>query len=85
MDFVESANHLADAADRAREAVISKFRKLKDIIFLTFTKLFNPMIIPVMDYSAGVWEFKYHHKFNCVQTRALSYFFGVHSRAPVIR
>ena len=85
MDFIECANHLADAAGRALGAVISKFRKLKNIIFLTFTKLFNPMIIPVMDYSAGVWGFKYHHKCNCVQTRALSYFFGVHNRAPVIR
>ena len=36
-----------------------------------------------MDYSAGVWGFKYH-KCNRVQTRALSYFLGVHNRAPIV-
>ena len=79
MDFIECANHLADAAGRALGAVISKFRKLKNIRFLTFTKLFNAMVIPVMDYSAGVWGFKYYHKCNRAQTRALSYFLGVQS------
>ena len=54
MDFIECANHLADAAGRALGAVISKFRKLKNISFLPFTKLFNAMVIPVMDYSAAV-------------------------------
>ena len=68
MDFIECANYLADAAGRALGAVISKFRKLKNIRFLTFTKLFNAMVNPVMDYSAG----------------ALSYFLGVHNRAPVV-
>ena len=84
MDFIECANYLADAAGRALGAVISKFRKLKNIRFLTFTKLFIAMVIPVMDYSAGVWGFKYYHKCNRVQTRALSYFVGVHNRAPVV-
>ena len=37
--FIECANHLANDADRALGAVISKFRKLKNIRFLTFTKL----------------------------------------------
>ena len=54
---MECANHLADAAGRALGAVLSKFRKLKNIRFLTFTKLFHAMVIPVMDYSAGVWGF----------------------------
>ena len=49
-----------------------------------FIDLFNAMVIPVMDYSAGVWGFKYYHKCNRVQTRALSYFLGVHNRAPVV-
>ena len=42
------------------------------------------MVIPVMDYSAGVWGFKYYHKCNRVQTRALSYSLGVTNRALVI-
>ena len=75
MDFIECARITA---------VISKFRKLKNIRFLTFTKLFNAMVIPVMDYSEGVWGFKYFDKCNRVQTRALSYFLGVHNRAPVV-
>ena len=69
---------------RALGAVIIKFRKLKNIRFLTFTTLFNAMVITVMDYSAGVWGFKYYHKCNRVQTRAPSYFLGVHNRAPVV-
>ena len=84
MDFIECANHLADSVSRALGAVISKFRKLNNIRFLTFTKLYNAMIIPVMDYSAGVWGFKYYHKCNCVQTHALSYFLGVHNTALVV-
>ena len=41
------------------------------------------MVIPVMDYSADVWGFKYSHKCNRVQTILL---FGcrLHSRAPVV-
>ena len=84
MDFIECANHLADSVGRALGVVISKFRKLKNIRFLTFTKLYNAMVISVMDYSAGVWGFKYNHKCNRVQTRALSYFLGVHNTAPVV-
>ena len=37
MDFIECANHLADSVGRALGVVISKFRKLKNIRFLTFT------------------------------------------------
>ena len=41
MDFIEGANHLADAAGRALGAVIS--RPLS--FFLFFTKLFNAMVM----------------------------------------
>ena len=42
------------------------------------------MVIPVMDYSAGVWGFQYNHKCNHMQTRVLSYFLGVYNRTPVV-
>ena len=39
MDFIECANHLADAAGWALGAVISKFHKLKNIRFFTFYQI----------------------------------------------
>ena len=82
MDFIECANHPTDAAGRALGAVINKFRKLKNIRFLTFTKLFNAMVIPVMDNSACRWGFKYYHKCNRVQTRLRYLTFWVYITEP---
>ena len=40
---------------RALAACISRFKALKDVGFITFTKLYNCMVNPVCDYFSALW------------------------------
>ena len=43
----------------------------------TYTKLYQNLVIPVMDYAADIWGYKDHPKPNTVQHRAMRCFMGV--------
>ena len=83
MDFNTCASHLADSASTALGVVISKFRSFRNIGFSTFSKLFDAMVVPVMDYGSAIWGFKDFPQCNRIQNRAMCYYLGVHSRAPI--
>ena len=49
MDINSCASHLANSASIAVEAVISKFRQIRNVAFKTFDKLYKAMVVPLMD------------------------------------
>ncbi len=67
---------LAGAGGRALGSIISKFKSLKNMGFETYTKLYHSGVIPVMDYSSGIWGFKNYSECEEVQQRAQRYYMG---------
>ena len=82
LNFTECATTLADSAGRALGSIISKFTSFKNIMFNTFTKLYETTVWPILDYCSSVWSYKKHHYSTKIQNRASRYFLGVHKNAP---
>ena len=78
IDFTVTANALAEAAGRAVGGLINKCIKNNNFRYDTYTKLYNSCVVPVMDYSAGVWGYSNYNKPNTVHNRAIRSFLGVH-------
>ena len=72
------AERLASAASRSLGHLRFKLRSLKECRYSTFKKLFTSCVVPILDYSAAVWGFKYQSKSEVIQHRAIRYFLGVH-------
>ena len=82
LNFTECATTLADSAGRALGSIISKFSSFKNIMFTTFTKLYETTVWPILDYCSSIWSYKKHQFASKIQNRACRYFLGVHKNAP---
>ena len=83
MNFKSCSKTLADSGGRALSAVISKFKKYKDIGYNTYSKMYEACVIPVLDYGSGIWgNSKVNHS-DMIQNKAYRYFLGVHNFTPV--
>ncbi len=63
---------------------ISKSRKFRNIVYITFTKCFETSVLPVLEYRSEILGFKEHMKCEWVQQRAACYYFVVHPKAPLL-
>ena len=75
---------MSAAAGRALGTVISKFKVLKNVGYQTFYKMFHSNVVPIIDYSSGVWGFKCADAGNKIQYRAIRYYLGVHPKTPLL-
>ncbi len=48
---------LAGAGGRAMGSIISKLKSVKNVGFETYTKLYHSGVVPVLDYSSGIFVF----------------------------
>ena len=64
-------------------SVIAKFKTFKDVGFDIFNKLYNSMVVPITDYCSSVWGYGIFTKAASIPNRAICYFLGVHSKAPL--
>ncbi len=83
LDFNVTSSVLASAAGSALGAIISKFKSFKNAWFNTFSKMYNSHVIPIMDYSSGIWRYSKSEDGDNIQNRATRYYLGVHQKAPV--
>ena len=76
INFSHCASVLHDAASRALGALISKHYTSKGLDFKVYEKIYKSTVIPVMDYSAGVWGYKQFDSHDKLQHKAIidSYF-----------
>ena len=74
---VYTANVLSDASGRALGAVTSRYYSVNGLHYDTYSKLYNNLVVPVMDYSSAIWGYKDYNKNNTVQHRAMRTFLGV--------
>ena len=76
LNYESGISLLAESAGRALGGVIGKTKKLGDLGYATYSKLFHTCVCPVTDYMVGVWGFKENIKGQRVQNRAISFLGG---------
>ncbi len=75
---------LATAGGRALGGMINKFRALSDMGHSTYSKLYDSLVAPIIDYGSAIWGYKSYNNLDKVQNRATRYFTGVHKFAPTL-
>ncbi len=80
VNFNVTADILSGAANRALEAIISKYKHING---LGYTKLYNSGVCPILDYCGEVWGFKQFKQIDAIQHKAILIFLGVHRYAPL--
>ncbi len=80
LDFKITEEVLAGAAGRALDAIISKFKCLKNVGFNTFSKMYQANVVPIVDYSSSVRGYANYDFCVKVQYRAIRYFLGVNPK-----
>ncbi len=78
-----AADTLGNAAGCALGAMINKCKAMKEMGYSTYTKLYDSLVTPVMDYGSAVWGGKSYECLDQVQFRAMRFFTGVHRLCPV--
>ena len=77
-----TGNTLAEGASRALGKLIAKFFQNRGLGYATYTKLYDSCVVPITDYSSGVWGYTKNEKIDMVQNRAARVFLGVNRFAP---
>ena len=71
LDFIITSSILAEAASRALGGgVINKCLKQDNIMYKSYTKVYEYGIAPIMDYCSVVWGYKNYDKPQVTQNRA---------------
>jgi hypothetical protein len=82
LDFDIMAKTAAQSASRALGLIIAKSKCVGGFSFDVYTKLYDTMVRPIINYSAGIWGFKSYSCINAVQNRAMRFFLGVGKYTP---
>ncbi len=83
LTFGKATGVLSTAANRALGGMINKFKSMRGMNYKTYTKMYNSMVCPVMDYGSAVWGSKSIEKLDHVHNRAMRFFTGVHRLCPI--
>ncbi len=84
LDFSHTASLLSASASRALGAIIGKTKKLREVGFNTFSKMFDTCVNTILNYSSEIWGFKDYKCCDDVQYRAIRYFLGLHRFTPLL-
>ncbi len=82
LDYETMASTAASSASRALGVIISKAKALGGMPFATFSKLYDSMVWPILDYGAAVWGSREFSAVNAVHHRACRFFLGVRKHTP---
>ena len=78
VDFTETSNVLSEAAGRAFSSLVSNLYNKVDVMYSTYTKLYDTKIVPIMDYASSIWGYKLYSKADTFHNRVIRFFLGVH-------
>ena len=84
LNYSVTAKVLSDSGGRALGAIIAKYKYFNDMNYVTYTKLYENCVNPVMEYCSGIWGFQKFNFCEQVQNRAIRIFLGVHRFAPTL-
>ena len=83
LDYLQMTKCVAKSASRALGFLICKDKALGGMPFKCFTKCYNSLVQPVIDYGSTVWGTKgYSCVIHAVQNRACRCFLGLGKYAP---
>ena len=82
VDMSYGVSILCEAAGRALGSLVAKHISI-GLPFSVYTKLYDSLVVPVMDYSCEVWGFKDYSKCQALQHRAQRTYLGVGKFCPV--
>ena len=84
LSFEECVTELEGSGSRALGSIIGKTKDNYDLGHLSFRKLFESCVSPILDYSSGVWSLgKDHQKLDNIQLRAIRLYCGIPCNAPI--
>ncbi len=83
LTFSKATTVLGSAAGRALGSMINKYKSMGEMGYSTYTKLFESLVCPVMDYSSAIWGGKSYDCLDNIFNRAQRFFTGVHRLCPI--
>ncbi len=84
LTFSMTTSVLSTAGGRALGGMINKYKSLDDLGYNTYTKLYDSLVAPIIDYGSAIWGHKGYENLDKIQNRAIRFFTGVHKFAPIL-
>ena len=82
LDMSVTAKAIAQSASRALGLVISKCKANGGVPYKIYTKLYDALVRPVLEYGAGIYGCQEYSAINAVHNRACRFFMGVGRYTP---
>ncbi len=81
-DYDKSASIVAKSAGRAFGLLIAKFKAYRGLPYDCYTKRYDSLVQPIIDYGSAIWGTKDYSCINAVQHKACTFFMGVGKYTP---
>ncbi|XP_053380394.1 uncharacterized protein LOC128548887 [Mercenaria mercenaria] len=82
LDYNVTAKVVAQSASRALGLLIAKCKAIGGFTYDVYTKLYNSLVWPVIDYGSAIWGLKSFSCINAIHNRAMRFFLGVGKYTP---
>ena len=82
LDFNVTAKAVAQSASRALGLLIAKCKSVGGMPYDVYTKLYNTLVWPVINYGAAIWGTRTYSCIDAVHNRAMRFFLGVGKYTP---
>ena len=82
LDYSVTAQAVASAANRALGLLIAKCKSQGGMPFKCFTRLYEAMVQPIINYGVTVWGTKEFTCINSIQLRASRFYLGTNKFSP---
>ncbi len=84
LDYNVTTSVLAGATGRSLGEDISKLKSFRNAGYKAFSKMYESHVVPVIDYSAGVWGYLKFEEGGQIQNQAIRYYLEVHQKASIV-
>lgn len=82
LNYIDMAKAVAKSASRALGLLIAKSKANGGFEFSIFTKLFDTLVMSVIEYGASIWGAREFTCINAIKNRAMRFFMGVGKYTP---
>ena len=83
LDYQNCVNALNESARKALSLLIAKSKQFGNFPFEAFSSLYDSLVIPRIDYGAGVWGYRTFPKLQTIQNKAIIHILCVGKNCPV--
>ena len=83
LDYQSCIKPLADSGRKALGLLIAKSKQFGNFPFEAFSSLYESLVVPRLDYAAGIWGYKPFPILQTIQNKAIRHALGVGKNCPV--